>query len=97
MKYVPTSVKRDLRTMGEHFGVQRKLLSLTVEDVAQRAGVSPTTVRNLEHGRTVQTDSFFSVANVLQLAANIVGASDPYKTDVGMARAYEQLPERVRR
>ena len=51
VKYTPTAVTRNLRTLGEHASIQRKLLSLTVNDVAQRAGVSATTVVNLEHGK----------------------------------------------
>lgn len=43
MKYVPTTTKRDLRILGEQFSRQRKLLMLTVADVAHRSGVSPTT------------------------------------------------------
>ena len=35
MKYVPTTTKRDLRILGEQFSRQRKLLMLTVADVAQ--------------------------------------------------------------
>ena len=68
MKYTPTAVTRNLRTLGEHASIQRKLLSLTVNDVAQRAGVSATTVVNLEHGKPVRTDSLFAVLGILQLA-----------------------------
>ena len=97
MKYVPTKVRRDLRTIGERFSQQRKLLSLTIADVAQRAGVSPTTVSNLEQGKAVRTDSLLSIARILQLADGIVTASDPYLTDLGRLRADEQLPQRVRK
>ena len=68
VKYTPTAVTRNLRTLGEHASIQRKLLSLTVNDVAQRAGVSATTVVNLEHGKPVRTDSLFAVLGILQLA-----------------------------
>ena len=65
VKYTPTAVTRNLRTLGEHASIQRKLLSLTVNDVAQRAGVSATTVVNLEHGKPVRTDSLFAVLGPL--------------------------------
>ncbi|MCI1673839.1 MAG: helix-turn-helix domain-containing protein [Bifidobacterium tibiigranuli] len=97
MRYVPTTVKRDLRIIGERFSQQRKLLLLTIADVAQRAGVSPTTVSNLEQGKAVRSDSMLAIARVLQLADAIVTASDPYRTDLGRLRANEQLPKRVRR
>ncbi|NEG71093.1 helix-turn-helix domain-containing protein [Bifidobacterium ramosum] len=97
MKYTPTAVRRDLRTLGERFSQQRRLLSLTVADVAQRAGVSPTTVSNLEQGKAVRTDSLLSIARVLQMADALVASCDPYSTDLGRLRANEQLPKRVRR
>lgn len=97
MKYVPTTVRRDLRIMGERLSQQRRLLSLTVADVAQRAGVSPTTVSNLEQGKLVRTDSLLSIARVLQMADALVSSCDPYSTDLGRLRAGEQLPQRVRR
>ena len=77
MKYVPTTAKRDLRTLGEQFSQQRKLLMLTVADVAHRSGVSPTTVSNLEQGKAVRSDSLLTIARVLQLADTLVAASRP--------------------
>ncbi|MCH9276726.1 helix-turn-helix domain-containing protein [Bifidobacterium amazonense] len=97
MKYVPTTVRRDLRVLGEQLSQQRRLLSLTISDVAQRAGVSPTTVSNVEQGKAVRTDSLMSIARVLQMADAMVTACDPYSTDLGRLRAGEQLPKRVRR
>ncbi|MBT1162711.1 helix-turn-helix transcriptional regulator [Bifidobacterium sp. SO1] len=97
MKYTPTAVRRDLRTLGERLSQQRRLLALTVADVAQRAGVSPTTVSNLEQGKAVRTDSLLSIARVLHMADALVSSCDPYATDLGRLRANEQLPKRVRR
>ncbi|BDR53651.1 hypothetical protein KIM372_15580 [Bombiscardovia nodaiensis] len=97
MKYVPTAVKRDLRVLGEQLTTQRKLLGLTVDDVAKRARVSPTTVHNLEHGKAVRTDSLLSVARILHMADAMVAAADPLQTDLGRLRANQQLPQRVRR
>lgn len=97
MKYVPTAVRRDLRRLGEHLSQQRRLLSLTIADVAQRAGVSPTTVANIEQGKAVRTDSLLSVARILQMADGMVTVTDPYLTDLGRLRANERLPKRVRR
>ena len=77
MKYVPTTTKRDLRILGEQFSRQRKLLMLTVADVAHRSGVSPTTVSNLEQGKAVRSDSLLTIARVLQLADTLGAACDP--------------------
>ncbi|WEV59642.1 helix-turn-helix transcriptional regulator [Bifidobacterium sp. ESL0728] len=96
MKYTPTTTKRDLRIIGEHFATQRKLLGLRVSDVAKRAGISETTVTNLEHGRPVRSDALITVARILQLADYMVKAADPYSHDLGMVRATQILPKRVR-
>lgn len=97
MKYVPTLVKRDLRLIGERLVTQRKLLGLTVNELAKRARVSPTTVHNLEHGKAVRSDSLLSIARILHMADLIVTAVDPLQTDLGRLRANEKLPQRVRR
>ena len=97
MQYLPVKVRRDLRLLGERFSQQRRLLALTLDDVAQRAGVSRATVFNLEHARPVRSDTLLSVANVLQLDDALVGAVDPYQTDLGKLRMSQQLPKRVRR
>lgn len=97
MKYVPTKVRHSLRILGERATIQRKLLNLTLADVAQRAGVSINTVRNVESGKAVRTDSLFAILNILQLLEPAVEATDPYRTPLGMACAIDQLPQRVRR
>ncbi|WP_291532992.1 helix-turn-helix domain-containing protein [Bifidobacterium sp. UBA6881] len=97
MRYVPTAVRHSLRVLGRHASIQRKLLNLTLADVSQRAGVSINTVRNVESGKAVRTDSLFAILNILQLLGPAVDATDPYQTPLGMACAIDQLPQRVRR
>lgn len=97
MKYVPIPVRRDLRLVGQYLTRQRKLMGLTVQDVALRARVSQTTVSNMEHGKAVRTDSLLSIARVLHMADSLVKSVDPLETDVGRLRADEQLPQRVRK
>lgn len=96
MKYTPTTVRRGLGTLGEHVSVQRRLLGLTTEDLAKRAGVSADVVRSLEHGRPIRTDGLLSVLNILQLLGPALDATDPYRTDLGVARSAEILPRRIR-
>ncbi|WEV46393.1 helix-turn-helix transcriptional regulator [Bifidobacterium sp. ESL0690] len=96
MKYVPVTARRDLRTLGRQFATQRKLLKLRVADVAQRAGVSQSTVANLEHGKAVGSDALLAIARILQLADYMVKSTDPYSHTLGIVRATENLPKRVR-
>ena len=92
-----TVVDKHLRVLGENCSVQRRLLNLTLADVAKRAGVSVNTVRNVEAGKSVRSDCLFSILNILQLAKPAVGATNPYSTPLGLARADQILPKRVRR
>ena len=91
-----TVVKKNLREIGKNCSVQRKLLELTLADVAKRAQVSVNTVRSIEAGRAVRTDCLFAVLNILQLLKPAVEATNPYTTALGLAHADKVLPKRVR-
>jgi transcriptional regulator with XRE-family HTH domain len=94
----PTSVARALRELGEHAATWRKLQRLPAATVAARAGISRSTLYEIEHGSgKASTENLFRVLNVLGILRPIVSAADPYTTDVGKLRADEVLPERVRR
>jgi transcriptional regulator with XRE-family HTH domain len=83
--------------MGEHFAAWRKLLGLTEEQLADRAGVSRGTVRRLEHGSGgVSLENVLRVARALGVLDQLVHSIDPYSTDLGRLRAEETLPQRVR-
>lgn len=95
---LPVRVRRSAAEIGEHVVTWRKLQGLTAEQVAERAGISRTTLRRLEHGDPgVGFDVFLGVARALGQLDRVVHALDPYETDLGRARAEETLPKRVRR
>lgn len=95
---LPIKVRRSAEEIGDHLVTWRKLQGLTAEQVADRAGMSRTTLRRLEHGDpAVGFDSFLSVVRALGLLDRVAHALDPYETDLGRARADEALPQRVRR
>ena len=82
-------------SIGAHLTTWRKLQSLTVEQVADRAGISRDTLRRLEKGETtVGIAVFLNVARVLGMLDHVVEAVDPHETDLG--RADVSLPQRVR-
>ncbi|MDR1079097.1 MAG: helix-turn-helix domain-containing protein [Propionibacteriaceae bacterium] len=84
--------------IGQQLATWRKLLGLTAEQVADRAGVARGTLQRLEHGDLgVGLGAVLSVASGLGLLNGIVNATDPYETDLGRARADQILPQRVRR
>ena len=94
----PRRVERASKEIGENVRTWRKLLTLTAQELSERAGVSVPALRRLESGNP--NVSFESVARVLlvlgQLEA-VVQATDPYETDLGRAQASRALPQRVRR
>ena len=95
---LPVRVRRSASEIGEHLVAWRKLQNLTAEQVAERAGISRTTLRRLEHGDPgVGFDVFLNVTRALGQLERVVKALDPYETDLGRARADENLPQRVRR
>lgn len=64
------------------------VLNLTAEQVSDRAGISPGTLRSIERGAaTVSFGSVMQVARALGVLDQIVDAVDPLATDVGQARA----------
>lgn len=95
---LPHRVVRAAEELGEHLRTWRKLQRLTIEQVAERAGVTRNTVSRLEHGDpSVGIDVVLNVARALGVLDQLVRSIDPYETDLGRARADEILPKRVRR
>lgn len=96
-KAVPQPVRRALGAIGEDLGTWRRLRGLTVLEVAERADVARSTVLRLESGQGASLVALLRVARALGVLDELVGALDPYRSDVGRLRADEQLPQRVRR
>lgn len=98
LKRTSPKTRRTAENIGQQFLTWRKLQGLTAQQVADRAGLSRATLRKIEHGELgVGLESFLDVARVLGLSPQLNSAFDPYETDMGRARADEQLPQRVRR
>lgn len=83
--------------LGKQLRAWRQLQSLTIEQVAERAATSRQTVARLESGDDgVSIGIAFEVMRALGVLDAVVTAADPYESDLGRARADEQLPKRVR-
>lgn len=92
----PLPVRRALRTIGTQLATWRRLRRLTAAQVADRAGVARSTVVALETGHGATLENTLRVARALGVLDLIAQAADPYETDLGRARAAEDLPQRVR-
>jgi transcriptional regulator with XRE-family HTH domain len=86
-----------LADLGDHVRTWRKLNGLTSALVAERAGISRQTLRDIETGTgTVSTGNLLRVLRVLGILPSVVAATDPLNSDVGRLRADQALPQRVR-
>ena len=88
---------RDVAELGESLSTMRRLLNLPAETVADRAGISVSTLTRLESGAAgVSLGAALAVARVVGLIDPLISATEPYSTDIGRARAEQRLPQRVR-
>ena len=96
-KQTPVRVQRAATDIGTQLTAWRKLLNLTALQVAERANISRSTLRRLEHGDTgVSLETVLSVVRALGALDRLVDALDPYTTDLGRTRATAALPKRIR-
>ncbi len=92
----PVAVARALDGRGRDVSTWRKLRHLSVKQVADRAGVSRSTVLRLESGRGVFLENLLRVTRALGVLELVTKALDRYATDLGRLRVGEALPGRVR-
>ncbi|MBR4615250.1 MAG: helix-turn-helix transcriptional regulator [Kiritimatiellae bacterium] len=78
-------------------GLARRQQRITVELLADRAGMSVPTLRRLLNTGAGSLENYLRVARVLGLLDAAVAASDPLNTPMGRLRADEDTPQRVRR
>jgi len=85
------------KDIGEQLRTWRKLLRLTLAQVADRAGIARSTLQRIEKGDGgVSFQAVLSTARALGILDALVNATDPYETEFGRARADLVLPKRVR-
>lgn len=94
---LPVKVKLAAKQIGENLSTWRRLLGLTSREAADKAGVSRDTISRLENGDpTVSSATLLGVLRAYSLLDRVVDAVDPFQSDLGRARADQQLPQRVR-
>lgn len=93
---LPVPIKDSLTRLGADVGTWRRLRNLTAKQVADRAGVSASTLLRLEAGNGASLENVLRIVRALGLLEKISSSLDPYTTDVGRLRADEILPKRVR-
>lgn len=85
------------KEIGEMLRTWRKLQRLTLDQVADRAGIARSTLQRVEKGDGgVNFQAVLSTARALGILDGVVNSFDPYETEFGRARADQMLPKRVR-
>ncbi|WP_165062283.1 helix-turn-helix domain-containing protein [Adlercreutzia sp. ZJ154] len=83
--------------IGENLRTWRKLRGLTIQQMADKVGVSRATIAAVEKGDpTVSFQTIIGICNVISVTDRLIEALDPYETDFGRARADQELPKRIR-
>ena len=95
--HAPIAVSRAQRSIAANLDLARRQQRVTVELLADRAGISVPTIRRLLREGAGSLENYLRVARVLGLLDTAVSASDPLNTDIGRLRADEDTPKRVRR
>lgn len=94
---IPYATRAAAATIGEQLSTWRRLLGLPAQVVAERAGISTSTLSKLENGDTgVGLGAFLNVTRALGMMDRVVTATDPYETPLGRARADQSIPKRIR-
>ena len=94
---MPIPVNKALKTLGQNIKEARIKRRLTLELVAERAGISYLTLRNVEKGSaTVAFGIYAKVLFALGLLDNLYEIANPDKDEVGKIFESENLPKRVR-
>ncbi len=93
---LPPVVEEHLRQLGQHIHIARKLRNITMEDMAQRVGVSRETLRRLENGHHgVSLGIFAQVLWVLNLEENLENIASLAVDVRGQTLAAKQTKKRV--
>lgn len=93
----PAKVRIAARHIGEHVATWRKLQGLSTELVSSRASISRQTLWKIEKGDpSVSFESVLRVLAAIGQLQRLPEFLDPYETELGRARADEQLPQRIR-
>lgn len=92
----PIPINRAMRTVAGNLDLARRQQRVTVDLLAERAGLSVPTVRKILNEGKGSFENFLRVARILGFLDLVTEATDPLNTPLGKIRADEDTPLRVR-
>jgi transcriptional regulator with XRE-family HTH domain len=92
----PIPVGRAMRNIAKNFDLARRQQRITVNLLAERAGLSVPTVRKMLNNGQGTFENFLRIARILGFLDLVQEATDPLNTPIGKIRADEDTPLRVR-
>lgn len=93
----PPKILLSAQQIGEHIATWRKVLGLTSQVVAERAGIHRQTVSKIENGDvSVRYEDYLRVIRAIGQLETMIDAIDPMETDFGRVRATAAMKKRVR-
>src|SRR5262249_27165363 len=97
MSRLPITVQRALRKLGSDIRDARRRRRIPTAIMAERAGISRTTLYNLEQGEAgVSLGSYATVLFVLGFTEGLAGLADVRRDATGLELDEERLPRRIR-
>ena len=94
---LPIPAKKALKKVGRNIGAARKRRRITMELMAERAGISRVTLSKIEKGEpTVSMGAYATVLFTLGMIGHLQNLADAGTDIVGRELEEENLPKRVR-
>lgn len=95
--HLPIPVIRALRKVGQDINHARRRRRITIELMAERAGVSRATIGKIEKGdSTTSIGGYASVLFVLGMTDSLSNIVDTARDFIGQRLEDERLPQRIR-
>ena len=97
IKNTPLPVKRALKKLGQDLRDARKRRRITMELIAERAGISRATLSKIERGdEGVSLGAYAKILFVLGMIERLVELADPTFDALGLGLEADNLPKRIR-
>lgn len=94
-KPMPIAVRKGLQDYGDHLSEWRRLLNLTVLELAQKADVSESTIARLERGEGASLENVLRIGRALGIHEEMVSGADPWGYSRGRLLISSHIPKRA--